>query len=127
MSGRACVEGLTVFEVVGAEGLRSSSDLVSLPWFTFGDLLFFEPGDLDLARLADSLNQCLRDASCAKNGCWYFLLLFGTYPLVLRSSGLVVTTCNMLLLLDRVYSFGGRFGLVRDELTLRSFSGGRGF
>ena len=93
------------------------------------DASLLEAGDLAL--FADSMNQCLMDASWLRIAYWCFRfdrlleMPFGGA----KRSGLVETNCRVLPR-DRLTSFGGRGGRRRVELVDRgltlSFSTGGG-
>ena len=86
----------------------------------------------DLALLADSMNQCLMDASWWKKACWRRRLgrLLGIPLSGTRRSGFVETSWSVLPGRDRLLSLGGREGRRREELAERerieSFSIGGG-
>jgi hypothetical protein len=90
-------------------------------------LLCFMPGDL--ARLAESISQCFRDASWLIIGCWClrFCLRFPK-PLGDSRSGLEVTSCSWLVRRPLTGSLGGGAGRCLEELVERvgSFSMGGG-
>jgi hypothetical protein len=98
----------------------------------FGDacgdfpLLAFDPGER--ARFDVSFIQFLNDAKWFMKGGWYFLRRLGTKPFGESRSGLLDTTCNILLLdLLRSISFGGGVGRDNEpEPRTRSFSTGGG-
>jgi len=111
-------------------GVRpGSADFFSFVWFLRVELSLFEAGDLAL--LADSMIQCLMEASWLRKGCWCLRcrrVLITPFDGDKRS-GFVATNCSVLPR-DRLNSLGGGGGRCRVELIDRerneSFSIGVG-